>query len=244
MVQFGYELGGRENRAASAAATVADTSGSTDALARIVSPPRVNAGAGRAPALALPHGMQFGYLHRSVSNERGQPMKRMTTRRDVVIMRGLAASAILAPAVFAGSRARAALPSLPNLPESEAPLLRPQEAQFADFQPRARRPRPASARQAQYRGAKGRMLKCLERLGWRRVPFTRFKTGRRMARPRSRSQGSQASLRQKRPPTAFCRASGPSSSSPIWDQACDPAPDSRAFHAVLDEMVRSDGQRR
>jgi len=60
-------------------------------------------------------------------------MKRTTTRRDVV--KGLAASAILAPAVFAESRARAALPDLPNLPESEALLLRPQDAQFAAFQP-------------------------------------------------------------------------------------------------------------
>src|SRR5713101_3930974 len=44
-----------------------------------------------------------------------------------------------------------------------------------------------------------------------------------MAGSRSRSRGSQASLRRKPPPTAFCRASPRSSSSPNWDEAYDPA---------------------
>src|SRR5882724_8714085 len=39
-----------------------------------------------------------------------------------------------------------------------------------------------------------------------------------MARPRSRSQGSQASLRRKPPPTAFCQASARSNLSPNWDE--------------------------
>src|SRR5882724_11789349 len=39
-----------------------------------------------------------------------------------------------------------------------------------------------------------------------------------MARHRSRSQGSRASLRRKPPPIAFCPASQPLSSSPIWGE--------------------------
>src|SRR5260370_29885098 len=38
-----------------------------------------------------------------------------------------------------------------------------------------------------------------------------------MARPRSRSQGSQASLLRKPPPTAFCQASPQSNLSPNYD---------------------------
>src|SRR3981081_891460 len=39
-----------------------------------------------------------------------------------------------------------------------------------------------------------------------------------MARRRSRSQGSRPSLRQKPPPTAFCRALRRSNSSPGWNE--------------------------
>jgi FAD binding domain-containing protein len=60
-------------------------------------------------------------------------MNHTVARRDV--LKGLAASAILAPAVFGAPRARAALPNLPNLPASEALLLRPGQAHFADYQP-------------------------------------------------------------------------------------------------------------
>jgi FAD binding domain/Berberine and berberine like len=60
-------------------------------------------------------------------------MNHTVARRDV--LKGLGASAIMAPAVFCGSRARAALPNLPNLPDSEALLLRPGQAHFADYQP-------------------------------------------------------------------------------------------------------------
>src|SRR5713101_7959206 len=44
-----------------------------------------------------------------------------------------------------------------------------------------------------------------------------------MAGSRSRSRGSQASLRRKPPPTVFSRVSARSSSSPNWDEVHDPA---------------------
>ena len=54
------------------------------------------------------------------------------TRRDLV--KRVAASAIFAPAVFSRRAAMAQLPALPNLPSTDALLLRPGDAQFADYQ--------------------------------------------------------------------------------------------------------------
>jgi FAD/FMN-containing dehydrogenase len=56
-----------------------------------------------------------------------------STRRHV--LKGIAATAIVAPAVFSARRARAALPPLPNLPATDALLLQPGDAQFATYQP-------------------------------------------------------------------------------------------------------------
>ena len=58
---------------------------------------------------------------------------RQDTRRQV--LKQMAATAVFAPAVFSGRRARAALPALPGLPASDALLLRPGDAQFAAYQP-------------------------------------------------------------------------------------------------------------
>jgi FAD/FMN-containing dehydrogenase len=59
-------------------------------------------------------------------------MSRSTRRRFV---KGIAATAIAAPAVFSARRAAAALPPLPNLPATDALLLRPGDAHFTDYQP-------------------------------------------------------------------------------------------------------------
>jgi FAD/FMN-containing dehydrogenase len=56
---------------------------------------------------------------------------RRDTRRQV--LKRIAATAIFAPALFAGRPARAA-PPLPDLPESDALLLRPGDAHFTDYQ--------------------------------------------------------------------------------------------------------------
>jgi FAD/FMN-containing dehydrogenase len=58
---------------------------------------------------------------------------RRTTRRHV--LKRVAATAILAPAVFSGRAAWAQLPALPNLPLADALLLQPGDAQFAQYQP-------------------------------------------------------------------------------------------------------------
>jgi FAD/FMN-containing dehydrogenase len=55
------------------------------------------------------------------------------TRRDV--LKRIVATAAFAPAVLLGRQARAALPPLPNLPAGDALLLRPGDAQFAQYQP-------------------------------------------------------------------------------------------------------------
>src|ERR1700688_3980221 len=55
------------------------------------------------------------------------------TRR--ILLKQVAATAIIiAPAVFSGRAAMAQLPPLPNLPSTDALLLRPGDAQFADYQ--------------------------------------------------------------------------------------------------------------
>src|SRR3984893_7332326 len=54
------------------------------------------------------------------------------TRRN--LMKQIAATAIIAPAVFTRRAAVAQLPALPNLPSTDALLLRPGDAQFADYQ--------------------------------------------------------------------------------------------------------------
>jgi FAD/FMN-containing dehydrogenase len=54
------------------------------------------------------------------------------TRRNV--LKQVAATAIFAPGVFSGRAAMAQLPALPNLPSTDALLLRPGDAQFADYQ--------------------------------------------------------------------------------------------------------------
>jgi hypothetical protein len=54
------------------------------------------------------------------------------TRRNV--LKRVAATAIFAPGVFTGRAAIAQLPALPNLPSTDALLLRPGDAQFADYQ--------------------------------------------------------------------------------------------------------------
>jgi FAD/FMN-containing dehydrogenase len=59
-------------------------------------------------------------------------MRRFTRRRALT---GLAATAILTPSVFAGERAGAVLPPMPNLPAGDALLLRPGDAHFSDYQP-------------------------------------------------------------------------------------------------------------
>src|SRR5258708_40025731 len=56
---------------------------------------------------------------------------RRDTRRQV--LKRIAATAVFAPTIFSGRPARAALPPLPNLPESDALLLRPDDAHFADY---------------------------------------------------------------------------------------------------------------
>jgi FAD/FMN-containing dehydrogenase len=55
-----------------------------------------------------------------------------TTRRH--LLKGGAAAAIFAPAVFAGHPARAQLPALPSVPSTDALLLRPSDAQFGQYQ--------------------------------------------------------------------------------------------------------------
>jgi FAD/FMN-containing dehydrogenase len=50
-------------------------------------------------------------------------------------VKGIAATAVAAPAVFAARRAAAALPPLPSLPATDALLLRPGDAQFKTYQP-------------------------------------------------------------------------------------------------------------
>ncbi len=57
---------------------------------------------------------------------------RRFTRRNV--LKRVAATAIFAPSVFSGRPAMAQLPALPNLPSTDALLLRPGDAQFADYQ--------------------------------------------------------------------------------------------------------------
>ena len=59
-------------------------------------------------------------------------MPRSTRRRFV---KGVAATALAAPAVFAARRARAALPPPPNLPAADALLLHPGDPQFTTYQP-------------------------------------------------------------------------------------------------------------
>lgn len=55
------------------------------------------------------------------------------TRRHV--LEGAAAGAVFAPAVLVGHGAKAALPPLPDLPAGDALLLRPGDANFAQYQP-------------------------------------------------------------------------------------------------------------
>jgi FAD/FMN-containing dehydrogenase len=57
---------------------------------------------------------------------------RVTTRRHV--LKRVAATTIFAPAVFSGRAAWAQLPALPNLPLTDALLLQPGDAQFAQYQ--------------------------------------------------------------------------------------------------------------
>ena len=59
-------------------------------------------------------------------------MRAFTRRRA---LKAIAATAVVAPAVFSARRARAALPPLPTLPSSDGLLLRPGDAQFATYQP-------------------------------------------------------------------------------------------------------------
>src|ERR1700685_996553 len=66
------------------------------------------------------------------SHNKGLARMRRPTRRHV-LKRG-AATAIFAPGVFSGRAAMAQLPALPNLPSTDALLLRPGDAQFADYQ--------------------------------------------------------------------------------------------------------------
>ena len=54
------------------------------------------------------------------------------TRRN--LLKWVAATAIFAPAVFSRRAAMAQLPALPNLPSTDALLLRPGDAHFADYQ--------------------------------------------------------------------------------------------------------------
>jgi hypothetical protein len=54
------------------------------------------------------------------------------TRRN--LLKQVAATAIFAPGVFSGRATMAQLPALPNLPSTDALLLRPGDAQFADYQ--------------------------------------------------------------------------------------------------------------
>jgi hypothetical protein len=54
------------------------------------------------------------------------------TRRN--LLKRVAATAIFAPAVFSRCAAMAQLPALPNLPSTDALLLRPGDTQFADYQ--------------------------------------------------------------------------------------------------------------
>jgi FAD binding domain-containing protein/berberine-like enzyme len=54
------------------------------------------------------------------------------TRRN--FLKQVAATAIFAPGVFSARAAMAQLPALPNLPSTDALLLRPGDAQFADYQ--------------------------------------------------------------------------------------------------------------
>jgi hypothetical protein len=51
------------------------------------------------------------------------------------VLQGIAATAICSPAIVRSHRAAAALPPLPNLPASDALLLRPGDAQFAQYEP-------------------------------------------------------------------------------------------------------------
>ncbi|MGB6538797.1 MAG: FAD-binding oxidoreductase [Xanthobacteraceae bacterium] len=55
------------------------------------------------------------------------------TRRHA--LKGAAAAAVFAPAIFVGRGTRAALPALPSLPATDALLLRPGDANFARYQP-------------------------------------------------------------------------------------------------------------
>src|ERR1700688_912146 len=63
--------------------------------------------------------------------ERLHHMGRFTRRN---LLKRVAATAIFAPRVFSGDAAMAQLPTLPNLPSTDALLLRPGDAQFADYQ--------------------------------------------------------------------------------------------------------------
>jgi hypothetical protein len=58
-------------------------------------------------------------------------MRRFTRRN---LLKRVAATAIFAPGVFSGRAAMAQLPTLPNLPSTDALLLRPGDGQFADYQ--------------------------------------------------------------------------------------------------------------
>ncbi len=57
---------------------------------------------------------------------------RRTTRRH--LLKRIAATAIFAPGVLSGRAARAQLPALPNLPSTDALLLRPGDTQFSQYQ--------------------------------------------------------------------------------------------------------------
>ena len=57
---------------------------------------------------------------------------RRTTRRQ--LLKRVAATAIFAPLVSSGGRALAELPALPNLPQCDALLLRPGDAQYDNYQ--------------------------------------------------------------------------------------------------------------
>ena len=59
-------------------------------------------------------------------------MSRLTRRR---VVKAIATTAIFAPAVLSARRAVAALPPLPTLPATDALLLHPGDAHFADYQP-------------------------------------------------------------------------------------------------------------
>ena len=62
-------------------------------------------------------------------------MSKSVTRR--LLLRRMAATAIFSPAVFGTFRPSraAALPALPNLPSSEALLLRPPNSNFDKYEP-------------------------------------------------------------------------------------------------------------